>query len=118
MNKFKKSAVTAVVAGAVALGGVVATATAASAVGSSKCTVNITDSTYKTTTTVKFRTGPSTGYTALGSLSTGTKFYGTCKYDPSYGIGVSDQVWTYGKVTSGANTGKWGWVYSSYLKRA
>ncbi|GAA4635911.1 hypothetical protein GCM10023196_083460 [Actinoallomurus vinaceus] len=117
MNKYKKSAVTAVVAGVVALGGVVATASAANAAGSSTCTVNIKDATYKTTTSVRLRKGPSTSYTSLGLLTTGTKFYGTCKYDPSYGIGVSDKVWTYGKVTSGANTGKWGWVYSSYLKR-
>ncbi|MCO6008305.1 hypothetical protein NE236_25330 [Actinoallomurus purpureus] len=117
MNKYGKSAVTAVVAGMVALGGVVATASAASAAGSSACTVNIRNATYKTTTAVRLRKGPSTSYTSLGLLSTGTRFYGTCNYDPSYGIGVSDKVWTYGKVTSGANSGKWGWVFSSYLRK-
>ncbi|MEV8564938.1 SH3 domain-containing protein [Streptomyces sp. NPDC051322] len=118
MNKLKRGAIATVVAGAAAFGGVVAIAPTASAAGSSTCTVDIANATYKTTTSVNLRTGPGAGYTSQGILATGTHFYGTCKYDTSYGVGVPYNVWTYGKVTSGANSGKWGWVSADYLKKA
>ncbi|KNE83351.1 SH3 domain-containing protein [Streptomyces xinghaiensis] len=63
----------------------------------------------KTTTSVHLRTGPSTGYTSLGILSKGTKFTHYCVAYPN------GSNWAWGKVTSGANAGKTGWVYYNYL---
>ncbi|MEH0420166.1 SH3 domain-containing protein [Streptomyces sp. B21-083] len=65
--------------------------------------------TLKATTTVNLRSGPGTSYTAKGSLATSTKFEQYCSTYKS-------QTWDYGKVLSGANKGKWGWVADSYLK--
>ncbi|CAM5737913.1 hypothetical protein SALBM311S_03746 [Streptomyces alboniger] len=65
--------------------------------------------TEKTTTTVNLRSGPGTSYASKGSLATGTKFDHYCSTYKS-------RVWVYGKVLSGANKGKWGWVAESYLK--
>ncbi|MEU0275849.1 hypothetical protein ABZ129_29140, partial [Streptomyces sp. NPDC006307] len=67
--------------GAVVAGGTVALAPAASAVGSSACTKNVADYDSQTDTTVNFRTGPGTGYTAKGTVpsSTEVRVYCTAK---------------------------------------
>ncbi|MET7621304.1 SH3 domain-containing protein [Streptomyces sp. NPDC005408] len=63
----------------------------------------------KTTTSVNLRTGPSTSYTSLGILAKGTGFTHYCIAAPN------GSNWAWGKVTSGANAGKTGWVYYNYL---
>ncbi|WP_327669519.1 MULTISPECIES: SH3 domain-containing protein [unclassified Streptomyces] len=106
----------------VATGGIAVsapTASAATSAGSSACNLNTKNTTYKTTTAVKFRSGPSTGYTSRGRLGRGTRVYVVCFKDANYGVGVSNGYdWAYGKITSGANKGKVGWVADSYLKKA
>ncbi|MEU1004080.1 SH3 domain-containing protein [Streptomyces tibetensis] len=54
------------------------------------------------------RNGPSTSYASLGFLGKGTKIDPDCTKDN----------WLYGKVLTGANAGKWGWVSISYLDPA
>ncbi|MFJ3946155.1 SH3 domain-containing protein [Streptomyces griseoaurantiacus] len=96
-------------AGALVLGGAVATASTASAAPNSKsCTSKppaIDVHTYVETSNVKFRTGPSTKYTAKGLLTKGTKVYQPCQKG----------AWSYIKVTSGAHKGEKGWVAGQYL---
>lgn len=62
----------------------------------------------KTTTAVNLRKGPGTKYASRGILAKGVRFTAHCNTD--------DFRWTYGKVTSGAHKGKWGWVSLDYLK--
>ncbi|WP_106982652.1 SH3 domain-containing protein [Streptomyces megasporus] len=91
-------------------GGAVAMAPSAAAVGSSACTKNVTDyNGYTTASAVHLRSGPSTGYTSKGLLyrSTDVRVYCTAK----------SGSWSYLKVTSGANSGKYGWVSSSYIRK-
>ncbi|MEV3966975.1 SH3 domain-containing protein [Streptomyces sp. NPDC050698] len=99
----------AAVTGALVMG-VPATASAASL--PSACPKDLilpVPQTQKTSTTVNLRSGPGTSYTSKGSLAKGTKFDHYCSTYKS-------QSWVYGKVLSGANKGKWGWVAESYLK--
>jgi len=63
----------------------------------------------RTTAGVNLRTGPSTGYTSLGILTKGTTFTHYCL---AYPRGTN---WAWGKVTSGVNKSKTGWVAYSYL---
>ncbi|MET9431637.1 SH3 domain-containing protein [Streptomyces sp. NPDC003036] len=93
--------------GAVVAGGTVALAPAASAVGSSACTKNVADYDSQTDTTVNFRTGPGTGYTAKGTVpsSTEVRVYCTAK----------GGAWAYLKVTEGAHKGKTGWIADKWL---
>ncbi|MFK0179664.1 SH3 domain-containing protein [Streptomyces xanthochromogenes] len=63
----------------------------------------------RTTTDVNLRTGPSTSYTSIGLLTTGTGFTHYCLAYPN------GNNWAWGKVTSGANAGRAGWVYYNYL---
>ncbi|MEU8972624.1 SH3 domain-containing protein [Streptomyces monashensis] len=58
------------------------------------------------TTAVNLRSGPGTTYTSLGMLYKGVRFTEYCN---------KKFQWSYGKVTSGPNAGRWGWVKSSYL---
>lgn len=91
---------------AVILGGAVLTAPTASAASlPSACNLIVTQ-TKEAATSVNLRSGPGTSYTSLGILSTGTDFTEYC---------TKDYQWSYGKVTSGANKGKTGWVKYSYL---
>ncbi|MFF4802732.1 SH3 domain-containing protein [Streptomyces sp. NPDC001351] len=62
---------------------------------------------YKTTENVNLRKGPGTKYTSLGILTKGTRIYMYCN---------KDLLWYYGKVTSGANKGKKGWVSAYYIR--
>lgn len=94
-----------------AIGGAsLAVAPTASAAIPSKCQWQWSEPHRATTTTaVNLRTGPGTGYTSLGILSKGTGFTHYCLAYPN------GQNWAWGKVTSGPNAGKTGWVYYSYL---
>lgn len=103
--KTRAAAIAAAVA--IAVGGALITATPASAVGSSSCNWTWAYAQdMKTNTAVNLRNGPSTAYYSKGILSKGTRFKEYCNKDFN---------WSYGKVLTGANAGKWGWVYSSYL---
>jgi uncharacterized protein YraI len=107
--KTRSRAAAVVVATALAFGGSVATAPAASAVGASKCDHNYTDGWwYLNTSGVSFRTGPSTDYTRIGVLYTSDRIWVTCGY---WG---GDNIWMYGKRQS---NGTWGWVHSNYVNR-
>ncbi|ATM24570.1 hypothetical protein SMD44_p10071 (plasmid) [Streptomyces alboflavus] len=63
----------------------------------------------KTTAVVNLRTGPSTSYSSKGNLSKRTRFTHYCIAYPH------GKNWAWGKVTSGPNKGKRGWVYYKYL---
>ncbi|MCF1593385.1 SH3 domain-containing protein [Streptomyces muensis] len=58
------------------------------------------------TSDVNLRSGPGTKYASLGILFKGARFTEYCD---------KDHDWSYGKVTSGPNNGKWGWVKSDYV---
>ncbi|MFC8125416.1 SH3 domain-containing protein [Streptomyces sp. NPDC057302] len=87
--------------------GVSARAAKAPSVGSSAC-----DWTWqwplkeKATATVKLRTGPGTGYAARGVVGKGSKSREYCN---------KNWKWSYGKVLTGPNKGKKGWIASKYL---
>lgn len=112
MNTLTRRVATVATTGALLLGGAVATASTASAatVGSGSCThqIKINTDVY---TTVKFRTGPGTKYTATGQLSKGTRVYWQC----NKGDNGKPSAWGYVKVTSGAHKGKTGWVAAQYI---
>ncbi|MFJ9216521.1 SH3 domain-containing protein [Streptomyces sp. NPDC102383] len=105
-----------------AVGGIAVSTPAASAstsVGSSACNINTKNSTYTATTSVKFRSGPSTGYASRGQLSRGTHVYVMCFKDADNGVGVSNSYdWAYGKVTGGTNKGEVGWIADRFLNKA
>ncbi|MHB9860064.1 SH3 domain-containing protein [Streptomyces sp. YIM S03343] len=61
-----------------------------------------------TSTAVNLRTGPGTTYVSKGILSKGTRFSEYCTN--------GKRNWSYGKVTSGPNKGKTGWVRGIYLR--
>ncbi|WNI20093.1 SH3 domain-containing protein [Actinacidiphila sp. ITFR-21] len=105
MNALTRRIATANTAGALLLGGAVATASTASAATTSKtCTHSAKLNTY-VDATVMFRTGPGTGYTAKGQLSKNTRIYYAC-YKGN---------WGYVKPSSGAHKGETGWVSRSYI---
>jgi uncharacterized protein YraI len=91
---------------AVILGGAVLTAPTASAASLPKACNLIVTQTKEASAAVNLRSGPGTNYTSLGLLSKGTDFTEYC---------TKDYKWSYGKVTSGANKGKKGWVKYSLL---
>ncbi|GAA3137516.1 hypothetical protein ACFQ0X_29635 [Streptomyces rectiviolaceus] len=93
--------------GAVVAGGTVALAPAASAVGSSACTKNVENYYSQTDTTVKFRTGPGTGYTAKGTVGEGRRVYVTCT--------AAGGKWAFLKVLSGPHKGETGWIAYKWL---
>ncbi|MFJ9818798.1 SH3 domain-containing protein [Streptomyces sp. NPDC101151] len=57
-------------------------------------------------TAVNLRSGPATKYKSLGILYKGARFTEYCN---------KDFKWSYGKVVSGPNKGKRGWVKYAYL---
>ncbi|MFG2132762.1 SH3 domain-containing protein [Streptomyces sp. NPDC048751] len=102
----------ATVSAAALFGGLVAIAPAASALPAA-CTKDTTfpvPLAETVTANVNLRKNPGTGSTSLGILAKGTKFTGHCLTNKG---GTN---WEYGKVTSGANKGKWGWVAWEYLR--
>ncbi|MET8982531.1 SH3 domain-containing protein [Streptomyces sp. NPDC004539] len=97
---------TATASVAVLLGTTALTAPTASAASlPSQCNLVLT-LTKEASTSLNLRSGPGTSYTSLGILATGVKFTEYC---------TKDYAWSYGKVTSGANKGKTGWVKYSLL---
>ncbi|MGY3056123.1 uncharacterized protein YraI [Streptomyces sp. TE3672] len=108
------SRIAAIVSAAVMAGGVsiAAAPTAAAVTIPSACQYQWNNPhNAKATTSVNLRTGPSTGYTSLGILSKGTGFTHYCIGGPS------NTNWAWGKVTSGANKGRTGWVAYTYLTK-
>lgn len=112
MNTLTRRVATVATTGALLLGGAVATASTASAatVGAGACTHQIRLST-DVYTTVKFRTGPGTGYAATGQLSKGTDVYWQC----NKGSNGKPGAWGYVTVKSGAHKSKKGWVAAQYI---
>lgn len=109
MNLVTRAAVAA--ASTVALlAGVTATAPAASAVTPKEAGCHYWSKTFhpKTTTAINLRSGPGTKYTSLGILGKGTQYAWYCE--------VIKTNWSYGKVESGPNKGRLGWVSSDYLR--
>ena len=90
------------------LGAGIATAPTASAVSQPKGCIPSSKIPSKTTKAVNLRTGPGTKYKSLGILAKGTRFNDSCM--------TKDYVWFYGKVGTGANKGKKGWVNGYYMK--
>ncbi|MGJ5897557.1 SH3 domain-containing protein [Streptomyces niveiscabiei] len=62
------------------------------------------------TSNVNLRKAPGTGSASLGILTKGTKYTAHCL---AYKGGTN---WYYGKVTSGANKGTWGWAAWDYFR--
>ncbi|KUN94155.1 hypothetical protein AQJ67_37415 [Streptomyces caeruleatus] len=83
------------------------TASTASAASLPKDCLEIYHNTKKATEAVNLRKGPGRNYTSLGILSKGTRFRVNC---------TTDFYWYYGKVETGANKGRKGWVSIAYLK--
>lgn len=90
------------------IGAGIATAPTASAASQPKGCIPSSKVPTKTTEAVNLRTGPGTKYKSLGILSKGTRFNDSCM--------TKDFIWFYGKVATGANKGKKGWVNGHYLK--
>ncbi|MET9830692.1 SH3 domain-containing protein [Streptomyces sp. NPDC006385] len=86
----------------------IATAPTASAASLPKGCIPSVQIPSKTTKAVNLRTGPGTKYKSLGILPKGTRFNDSCL--------TKDFLWFYGKVGTGANKGKKGWVYGRYIK--
>jgi hypothetical protein len=117
--RFARRHIRHAVAGTVTAGllatGAIAMAGPASAVGSSGCTssnvatANYPAPSHKTLTTangLRFRSGPGTSYSAKGQLKAWTHITLTCS--------AKRYSWAYGKVTSGAHKGQWGWINRNY----
>ncbi|MEU6349930.1 SH3 domain-containing protein [Streptomyces sp. NPDC047072] len=103
MSTLTRRVTTVASAGALLLGGAVATASTASATTTSKaCTHAAKLNTY-VDATVKFRTGP--GGTAKGQLAKNTRIYYAC-YKGN---------WGYVKALSGVHKNETGWVSRDYI---
>ncbi|WP_432587881.1 SH3 domain-containing protein [Streptomyces sp. HD1123-B1] len=112
--KIKHKASMVVLSAALVLGGSVAMAPTASAVGMSACRFNSPDVTFTVDTSgARFRAGPGKGHRAIGTLYRGDSFRYFCR------TRVFAKSWSYGKLmkrtTSGLHAGTRGWVYSKYL---
>ncbi|WP_244190727.1 SH3 domain-containing protein [Streptomyces caeruleatus] len=92
------------------LGAGIATAPTASAASLPKGCVPAYGVPNKATKAVNLRSGPGTKYTSLGILSKGTRYTPTCM--------TKDASWLYGKVGTGPNKGRKGWVYWTYMTGA
>ena len=115
--KLKQKASMVVLSAVLMLGGSIAMAPTASAVGSSACRFNSPDVNFKVATSgARFRTGPGNRYRAIGTLYRGDSFRYFCR---TGGLGGFMKSWSYGKIlkrtTSGIKPGTRGWVYSKYL---
>ncbi|MFF3950569.1 SH3 domain-containing protein [Streptomyces sp. NPDC001902] len=103
-------ALTIAASAAVLLGGGIALAPTASAVGSSACTTNIKDQdVWPLTNGLRFRTGPGTSYTATGLLYTSDRLTARCRKGSWYYVSTDK------KTKTGIKAGTYGWVSASYL---
>ncbi|MET9880820.1 SH3 domain-containing protein [Actinacidiphila glaucinigra] len=112
--KINRSLATLAATAALLVGGSVALAPTASAVGSSACTYNPTDMTFKVNANgLNLRTGPSTGYTSVGLL------YKADGYIFKVQCYAAKNQWSYGYLTkkskSGLAKGRTGWVSSTLI---
>ncbi|MER6684636.1 SH3 domain-containing protein [Streptomyces olivaceoviridis] len=93
------------------VGGAVALAPAATAVGQSACR---SDFYYLpgviNTNSVNLRSGPGTSYSSKGLLSKGTRLTWIC-YKPGT---ATTSSWDYVKIKSGVHKGTYGWVSARY----
>lgn len=105
MRIARRIAATATSAAVILGGAVLAAPTASAASLPAACNLIVTQ-TKDVSDAVNLRSGPGTSYASLGVLYNGTKFTEYC---------TKDYQWSYGKVTSGANKGKKGWVKYSLL---
>ncbi|MFF3256447.1 SH3 domain-containing protein [Actinacidiphila glaucinigra] len=119
--KLRHQLATLSAAAALIVGGSVALAPTASAVGSSACQFNTSDLTMKISGNgVNFRTGPGTKYSSRGLLykSDGYVFRYTCRTYPERNGGDFDDSWSYGylvkRSVTGIPKGTYGWVSSAY----
>lgn len=100
-SRFVRRAGSAAAVGAMVLTGIVASASSASAVGSSACTKNLPNNKVAISDSANFRTGPGKSYTSKGLVHKGDeKFYAYCERGN----------WVYGKVLKGPHKGKKGWI--------
>ncbi|POX58823.1 hypothetical protein C3492_35395 [Streptomyces sp. Ru62] len=91
------------------IGGAVALAPAATAVGQSACSGPTYNLPVRTNTgSVNLRSGPGTSYSSKGLLSKGTKATWICDN--------SRESWAYVKIKSGVHKGTFGWVSSRYIE--
>ncbi|WP_369171017.1 SH3 domain-containing protein [Streptomyces sp. R28] len=91
------------------IGAGIATAPTASAASLPRDCESVYQNVKKATEAVNLRKGPGRNYTSLGILSKGTRFTVYC---------TKDFYWYYGKVGTGANKGRKGWVSIAYLENA
>ncbi|SNT34079.1 SH3 domain-containing protein [Actinacidiphila glaucinigra] len=103
-------AVTIAASAALLLGGGIALAPTASAVGSSACTANITDQDVWPDNGLRFRSGPGISYTAKGLLYTSDRLTARCRKGTSWYYVSTDT-----KTRTGIAKGTYGWVSASYL---
>ncbi|MFD8385668.1 SH3 domain-containing protein [Streptomyces sp. NPDC059679] len=113
--KYRASAIA--LTAALLLGGSLALAPTASAVGSSACQFNSPDVNFKVRTNgATFRTGPGKRYHVIGTLYRGDSFRYFCRTGRLQDF---EKSWSYGKITkrthSGIAAGTRGWVSSKYL---
>lgn len=109
-----KQAATVSAASLALVGGALAVAPAASAVGSSACTDGrpFVDSPWPghvTAGPVNLRTSPTTKSSSKGLVSKGTKVGILCSK------GEVPTSWDYVKVKTGAHAGTYGWIYDKYV---
>ncbi|MEU2899611.1 SH3 domain-containing protein [Streptomyces sp. NPDC006967] len=89
------------------LGGTLALAPTANAVGGhSKCTSDSNMNGKVDISNVNLRKGPGTSYGSYGQLTTGARVHIDCVRQPD----ITKQPWLYLKVNSGAHTGQRGWI--------
>jgi uncharacterized protein YgiM (DUF1202 family) len=94
------------------VGGAIAVAPTASAVGHSGCTsLDYYWHGHVNTGGVNLRSGPGTSYSSKGLLSAGNKLTYICYKEGT----ATTWSWDYVKVTSGAHAGTYGWVYDKYV---
>ncbi|WP_433406956.1 SH3 domain-containing protein [Streptomyces sp. CA-146814] len=111
--RIRKRALSVGLAASIALGGAVALAPAANAVGSSKCNIKdaLPGGVWETSASnVNLRSGPSTSYSSKGQLKKGTDF----TYHCTYKVGNRKGLWYYGTVRQGAHKGTKGWIFWQY----
>ncbi|UFR07146.1 SH3 domain-containing protein [Streptomyces sp. Go40/10] len=93
------------------VGGAVALAPAATAVGQSACRSAIYNLPgHINANNVNLRSGPGTSYSSKGLLSKGTSLTWIC-YKPGT---ATTSAWDYVKIKSGIHKGTYGWVSARY----
>jgi len=112
MRPVLRRTATAAAATAVLVGGLAATATPASAVGSSGCTRNDKNHSVwgPNLEWPAIRTGPGVAYKKKGQLDSAGEFYVLCSAKNKYG-----NRWYYGESLSSSSYGMKGWVSAAWF---